>query len=212
MGVALLLLLLSALPAPEPAPTTDRNPPAAEAEEDAGTGGIKSAFGFEACGDWMSTLLVGDADLAFDFDLVGVVRVVASVNLLLVGESKDWDRLRVCRLDCLRGLGLGVASGSVSLVAVAGETRPGRLRLELTEDGRGASKLGVNGGLPYTTLNTPEPRKETQQTFLRRSSGGGLINILDASMTGLFSGCAILPMSASAAPRGRRVSASRLMT
>src|SRR6185312_5335754 len=31
-------------------------------------------------------------------------------------------------------------------------------------------------------------------------------------MTGLFSGCAILPMSVSAAPRGRRVSASRLMT
>jgi hypothetical protein len=127
------------------------------------TGGMKSASGFDACGDWIRTLFafIGDADLAFSFILVGVVctweeAVGTRGKLTLVGESNDW--VRACCLDCLRGLGLGVASGgwgSVSvvivvlsllliLVVVEGEsiaevTTPGRLHFELTD-------AGVNGG------------------------------------------------------------------
>lgn len=107
---------------------------------------------------------IGEADLAFSFVFVGVVctweeAVGARGKLTLVGESSDW--VRACCLDCLRGLGLGVASGGwesvsvvvalLALIVIAGEsiaeevTTPGRLRFELTDAGR---KLGVNGGGP----------------------------------------------------------------
>lgn len=88
MGVELLLLLLNGLPNPDPDPKTDKKPPDADAEAETGMGGMKSASGLDACGDWMSTLFVGDADLAFN--LVGVpsaIVVVARRNVLLVGES-----------------------------------------------------------------------------------------------------------------------------
>lgn len=82
--------------------------------------------------------------------------------------------MRACRLDCLRGLGFGVASGSwvsarskttavplgESIVdnvlldvgfTLLSETTPGRLRFELTDAGRvidagpAIRVLGVNG-------------------------------------------------------------------
>ena len=59
-----------------------------------------------------------------------------------MGESRDW--MRVCRFDCLRGLGLGVASGGKSVAFAEGtivfEVTPGRFRFELTDAGREAGE------------------------------------------------------------------------
>ena len=74
----------------------------------------------------MRTFFIGDTDLAFefDFDLVGVSSTAVIARGLVGDLSTDCcDCVRVCRLDCLRGLGFGVASGCCcgSVVVLAGE-------------------------------------------------------------------------------------------
>lgn len=71
IGVALLLRLLNARA------DTDKYPPVEEEGKKIGAGGIKSASGLDACGDWIRTrFLVGDCDEALD--LVGVASSVGS--------------------------------------------------------------------------------------------------------------------------------------
>lgn len=73
-----------------------------------GTGRIKSALGFAACGDWSSVRLVGEADLALRGGVWGS-NCCGDGNTVRVGD--DCDNVEIVRprcLICFFGFGLGV--------------------------------------------------------------------------------------------------------